>query len=210
MENPVIIFGAGSLGIAALDIFNRNGVVVYCFLDDNEALKNTEIDTIQVASSTDDDGYLKFIGKKCEAFIAVEGTAERENLVEMLNESRGVQPVNAVHDTAIVSEMAEIGHGNFVGARAIINAKAKVGSHCIIQSGAIVEATAQLEDFVQVGTGTNIGAGVSIGEKAFIGSGVTIVAGIKIGSGARIGAGSVVVENVAPRSTVFGNPAKKV
>ena len=37
MENPVMIFGAGSLGLTALDIFQRNEVVVYGFLDDEKA-----------------------------------------------------------------------------------------------------------------------------------------------------------------------------
>ena len=38
MENPVIIFGANYLGRAAREIFERNGNVVYCFLDDNKGL----------------------------------------------------------------------------------------------------------------------------------------------------------------------------
>ena len=35
MENPVLIFGAGDLGMQALDIFRRNNVLVYGFLDDH-------------------------------------------------------------------------------------------------------------------------------------------------------------------------------
>ncbi len=210
MENPVMIFGAGSLGAIALDIFNRNEVVVFGFLDDNEKLHNTEIGEVTVLGATDDEGFTKLIGKKCEAFVALEETSLRENVVEMLLKQRKMQPVNAIHDTAVVSKMAMIGHGNLIAPRVVINARADVGSHNIIQAGSIIEADTQIDDFVQIGAGSIVGTGVKIGEKAFIGSGVTIVAGVTIGKKARVGAGSVVVENVAVGATVFGNPAKKV
>ena len=210
MENPVIIFGAGSLGAVALDIFNRNEVVVFGFLDDNEKLHNTEIGAVTILGATDDEGFTKLIGKKCEAFVALEETSLRENVVEMLLKQRKIQPVNAIHDTAVVSKMAMIGHGNLIAPRVVINARADVGSHNIIQAGSIIEADAQIGDFVQIGAGSIVGTGVKIGDKAFIGSGVTIVAGVTIGKKARVGAGSVVVENVAAGATVFGNPAKKI
>jgi acetyltransferase-like isoleucine patch superfamily enzyme len=37
-----------------------------------------------------------------------------------------------------------------------------------------------------------------------------VIAGITIGKNARIGAGSVVINDVKPGETVFGNPAKPV
>jgi len=43
---------------------------------------------------------------------------------------------------------------------------------------------------------------------ASIGSSVTILCGITIGEGAIVGAGSVVTKNVAPHTTVAGNPAR--
>ena len=64
MDNPVMIFGAGFLGRAAKEIFEGNGNVVYGFLDDSKNLHSTEIDNAPVLGSTDDDGYLKLIGKK--------------------------------------------------------------------------------------------------------------------------------------------------
>ncbi|GAB3987112.1 acetyltransferase [Spirosoma daeguense] len=208
MENPVLIFGAGSLGVTALDLFQRNNVVVYGLLDDNKALHGKEFGDVSVLGETDDDGFLKLIGHKCEAFVAIGDARVRKRLVKMLNERRKVQPVNAIHDTALVSTLANIGHGNLLAARAVVNPYAEIGQHCIIQSGAIIESQAKLGDYVQVGTGSIISSGAVVEEGTFIGAGATLVAGITIGKNARIGAGSVVVENVAAGSTVFGNPAK--
>ena len=210
MENPVLIFGAKGLGAVALDIFQRNNVVVYGFLDDDAELHNTELGEISILGSTDDDGFLKIIGKKCEAFVALEERSLRRNAVEMLNERRHVQPINAIHDTATVSALAQIGHGNLVAARVVIAAQATVGQHNILQTGVIIEHSANVGDFVNIGAGAVIGANADIDNDVFIGAGAVLVAGVKIGKGASIGAGSVVVENVAKNARVFGNPAQKM
>ncbi len=210
MENPVIILGANHLGRAAKEIFDGNGNVVYCFLDDEKKLHNTEIDTVTVLGSTDDDGFLKLIGKKCEAFVAADDNKVRKSLVNMLHEERHVQPVNAVHKSAILATSSSIGYGNFIDMDVKVGAGASIGQHCIIHAGAIVGIESKLGDFVQVGAGTVISPSVQIEDEVFIGSGVTIVSGVTIGKGARIGAGSVVIGMVKAGETVFGNPAQKV
>ena len=210
MDNPVIIFGAGSLGKAALEIFKSNGVEIYCFLDDNKELHNTEIEGVTVLGSTDDDGFLKFIGKKCEAFVALDETKYRKGVIDMLKDRRKVVPVNAIHGNAIIPKSAHIGHGNFINANVVLGTAAKIGQHCILHTGAIVDHEAAIGDLVQVGSGSIINSGVKIDDKAFIGSGVTIVSGVTIGKNARIGAGSVVINDIEAGATVFGNPAKEV
>lgn len=210
MDNPVIIFGANYLGRSAKEIFESNNNVVYCFLDDNKKLHNTEIDTVTVLGSTDDDGFLKLIGKKCEAFVAVDDNKLRKNLVTMLQEVRHVQPVNAVHSSAIIPVSAEIGHGNFIDVGVTIGVGAKVNNQCLIHAGAIIGAEATLGNFVQIGSGSVVNPGVTIEDEAFIGSGVIIVSGVTIGKGARVGAGSVVIGPVKAGETVFGNPAQSI
>lgn len=210
MDNPVIIFGATSLGRAAKEIFEKNGNVIYAFLDDNKKLHNTEIDQVTVLGNTDDDGFLKLIGKKCEAFVAVDDNKVRKSLVNMLNEVRHVQPVNAVHASAIIPESAAIGHGNFIDMGVRIGAGVTIRNHCLIHAGAIIGAEAKLGELVQVGHGSIISPNTEIEDEVFIGAGVTIVSGITIGKGARIGAGSVVIGPVKAGETVFGNPAQKV
>jgi sugar O-acyltransferase (sialic acid O-acetyltransferase NeuD family) len=210
MDNPVIIFGANFLGRAAKEIFEGNNNVVYGFLDDNKSLHNTEIDDVQVLGNTDDDGFLKLIGKKCEAFVAVDDNKLRKSLVKMIQEVRHMQPVNAIHGAAIIGKTVSIGHGNFIDAGVTIGAGATVSNHCILNANVHLGAEARVNDFVQIGAGSIINAGVVIEEEVFIGSGVTIVSGISIGKGARVGAGSVVIGPVSAGETVFGNPAQKV
>lgn len=210
MENPVLILGANALGRSAKEIFESNEVVVYGFLDDNKKLHSTEVDDVVVLGSTDDDGFLKLIGKKCEAFVAIDDNKVRRHLVSMLHEVRHVQPVNGVHRSAVLSPRSSMGHGNFVGAGCTVGTGTVIGSHCIIGAGGHVGAECKIGDFVQVGSGAIINAGVVVEDDVFIGSGAVIIAGVTLGKGARIGAGSVVITSIKPGVTVFGNPAQAV
>lgn len=210
MENPVIIFGAKGPGLAALEIFQSNDNIVYGFLDDDSALHGKEVQTVTVLGSPDDEGFTKLIGKKCDAFVAVENTKQKQVLTEFLLDVRKVMPVNAVHAKAYISPFAAIGHGNLVAAGAAIGANVKLGSHCAVHANAVIDYDVEIEDFVYIGAGTVINPGVTIEEGAFIGSGVTIISGVTIGKGARVGAGSVVMAPVKARQTVFGVPAAEV
>jgi sugar O-acyltransferase (sialic acid O-acetyltransferase NeuD family) len=210
MENPVLILGANYLGRQAKEILESNGNVVYGFLDDNKKLHNTEIDNATVLGSTDDETFLKLIGKKCEAFVALDENKLRKNVITTLNEDFTVQPINVIPQSANIPSSTDMGHGNFIDHGVKFGPGSSVGNHCIIQTNAIIGTETKLGDFVQVGAGSIINSGTEIEDEVFIGSGVTIVSGITIGKGARIGAGSVVVGPVKAGETVFGNPAQKV
>ncbi len=210
MENPVIIFGANYLGRAAKEIFETNKVVVYGFLDDDKKLHDTLVDEATVLGSTEDDGFLKLIGKKCEAFVAVDDNKLRKSLVNMIQEVRHMQPVNAIHSNAIISEKASLGHGNFIDFGVYLAPGSAIGSHCVLNVRASVGVATTIGNFVQLGAGSTINSGVVIEDEVFVGSGVTIIAGVTIGKGARIGAGSVVIAPVKAGETIFGNPAKSI
>ncbi|TAH26411.1 MAG: acetyltransferase [Cytophagales bacterium] len=209
-KNPVIIFGANGIGKIALEIFKNNGMEVYCFLDDNKKLHQTSIGDVSILGSTDDDGFLKYIGKKCDAFVATDDNKLRENIINTVIEKRKVMPVNAIHSNAYISPDASIGYGNLIHTGAIINTGCEIKNNCIVNAGVILDYDVKIEDQVQIGSGSTIGAGVEIANSAFIGTGVTIVAGVKIGKKARIGAGSVVIGDIKSGETVFGNPAQVV
>lgn len=208
--NPIIIFGAGGLGKAAMEIFQSNDVLVYGFLDDDESLQKTEINHISVMGRTDDQSFLKLIGHKCDAFVAISNRQVRRGLFKILNERRKIMPVNAVHQKAMISGSAFISYGLFANAGAVVGSFARVGIGCVLHSNAVVDYEATLGEYVQVGAGSIISPGAAIEDDVFIGAGVTIAGPVKVGKGARIGAGSVVIDHVDEETTVFGNPAQPV
>ena len=58
-----------------------------------------------------------------------------------------------------------------------------------------------------ISSSTCVAGGTHIGERCNIAAGASISAKLDIGSGCQIGLGSVVVKNVSPDISVFGNPA---
>ena len=205
-----MIFGANALTSAAIEIFTSNQIEIFGVLDDNKDLQGKEFGEIVVLGATKDDGFLKYIGKKAEAFVASDDNAFRKTLVKMIVEKRKVMPVNAIHSTAHISKGAAFGHGNFINMGVVVGSDVEIGSHTLIHSGVTIDHGTKLADFVQIGAGSIISNGVEIKEGAFIGSGVTVVPGIIIGKNARVGAGSVVIRNVKDNETVFGNPAETI
>ncbi|MFC2186347.1 acetyltransferase [Fulvivirgaceae bacterium LMO-SS25] len=210
MLNPVIIFGAKGLAKAAYDIYKSNGIEVFAFLDDNEELHNQQIGEASVLGSPDDDGFLKYIGKKCDAFVAIEDPKYRTETIKMLLERRKVMPTNALHKNISIPDNLEIGHGNFVNAGVVLGEGSKLGNHIIINSGCTIDYDCNIGDYVQLGAGTVIGAGATIEANVLIGTGSVILPGVKIGKGAQVGPGSVVISNVKSKEVVYGNPAKVV
>lgn len=210
MDKPVIILGAGGIGRMALEIFTSLGIIVYGFLDDDKSLTGKEIQNVQVLGTTSDDGFLKLIGHKCDAFVATDNNALRKSMVKMLNEKRKVMPANAIHKNAKISESVYLEYGLFINNSVIAGTNSRISSHSIIHSGAIIGYDAVIGSFTQVGSGSIIGDGAKIGDEAFIGTGAIIIPGLFIGKRARVGAGSVVIHDVAEDETVFGNPAQGV
>jgi sugar O-acyltransferase (sialic acid O-acetyltransferase NeuD family) len=210
MENPVIILGAGTLGIAAMEAFESNHVLLYGFLDDDPAKHGNEIGTLSVLGACDDDGFLKLVGKKCDVFVAQSNQKERKHLAELILERRKVMPVNAIHARSYLSPYAGIGHGNFFGPGVVVHPFATIGNFSVLHANVQAEANVKVGNFCSIGTGSLVGEGVTIHDGAFIGRGVSILEGITIGKNASIGAGSVVISSVPSGKTYFGNPAVEI
>src|SRR3569832_547673 len=99
MDKPVIILGAQRLSKMALEILLKNGIIVYGFLDDDQATWKQTIHHVPVLGSTSEKRYWDLIGEKCEVFIAIENQGHRQRLATMLYEQNKVIPINAKQPT---------------------------------------------------------------------------------------------------------------
>jgi UDP-2-acetamido-3-amino-2,3-dideoxy-glucuronate N-acetyltransferase len=125
-----------------------------------------------------------------------------------------------------------IGDGTRIGPfveiqrNASVGRRCKVSSHTFICEGVTIEdecfighhvvfvndryPAAVTEDGVLQGADDWTVVETRVCRRASIGSGAVVLCGVTIGEGAIVGAGSVVTKDVAPRTVVAGNPARKL
>lgn len=108
----------------------------------------------------------------------------------------------------ITGERTELSAGGLFERGVAIGPDVRIGAFVTILSTTIIGYDVVIGDYCQIASFVFVGGGVHIGHDVVIHPHATILPGVKIGAGAVIGAGSVVIRNVAPGTTVMGNPAK--
>lgn len=144
--------------------------------------------------------------------VAIADARVREELaLACLN--AGCLAQSLIAGDAEVSPTATIGVGAIVCGRTMITDNVTIGRffHCNIYS--YVAHDCVIGDFVTFGPRVSCNGNVRIEDHAYIGAGAVIRQGapgrpLVIGEGAVVGMGAVVVRDVAPYSTVVGNPAR--
>lgn len=124
--------------------------------------------------------------------------------------AQGAEFATLIHPGAIISRTAKIGLGSIIYPRAVVTADANVGKFVRIGGGTTVGHDVVIGDYTVINGICGINGYVNIGQEVFVGSHAVICPHAKVGNSARVGAGSVVLHNVKPGITVFGNPAKKM
>lgn len=143
--------------------------------------------------------------------VAIGGQRGRDRMaIQQLFTSNGLRLPSVVHPSAAVCSTAILGHGTQVLAQAVVAADTHLGSACIVNNLACVDHECCLGDGVHIAPGATLCGCITVGDNTLIGAGAVVLPRITIGADAIVGAGSVVTQDVAPGTTVVGNPARPV
>lgn len=208
MKKRLIIVGAGGLGRELLSFiashgYERDDWVFSGFLNDSPHgldtfdLSHYWLGDIQSHIPLDSHVYL----------IAVANPLAREALFTKFK-TDGANFINYFCGSAFVGERVRLGSSCIVLHNSVISTDSMLGDAVIINSFCSVGHDTTINSFVTLSGHCDITGGVCIDRGVFIGSSVSVAPGKKIGKCANVGIGSVVIKNVKPYSTVFGNPAK--
>lgn len=208
MKNLIII-GAGGMGRTLFDMSQeshgyRTEFVIKGFIDDNlNALDGFEnypsiIGTISTYTPQKDDVFICSIG----------GESRKSCITEILE--RGGQFITLVHRTARIGSNVVFGKGNMIGAFTTIAADAKIGNYNFIQSYTIIGHDVQIGDWNRIDSYVMCIGGIKIGNHNMIHTAAVLNHKVEVGDDAHIGACSFVTRNVESKTTVFGNPARRL
>jgi sugar O-acyltransferase (sialic acid O-acetyltransferase NeuD family) len=144
--------------------------------------------------------------------IAVGESRTRQRLADECL-ARGARPLTLQSPHAVVYENNEIGEGAVLCAFAMVTSNARIGRFFHLNIYAYVAHDCVIGDFVTFAPGVHCNGNVHVHDHAYIGTGAVLKQGtsstpLVIGEGAVVGMGAVVTRDVAPGTTVVGNPAR--
>lgn len=203
----IYIIGAGGWGREALaqmqsDIAYQKDWTIQGFLDN----RYNSLDGFDCGLSICGDP-LKFTPKKNDAFVCALGNpSDRHYYTQPLLEKNAF--FITIHTETWINKRVHLGKGCFLSPRVHISPDVRIDDFVNIHSQSIISHDVTIEKYSQVGAMVFIGGGAHIGEMVIIHPHATILPKIKIGHGAVVGAGAVVVKDVPPGCTVFGNPGR--
>lgn len=200
----LIVIGAGGYAKSALDSIDYNSYELMGFVD--ERLEKSEHLGYEVLAHKLDD--IKEKDNYCY-FIAIGDNVKRKKWYDRLKENN-LEIINIVDRSAIVSRMATIGKGCFIGKMAIVNSCAKIGDNVVINTKSLVEHGCTVGKHANISTNTTINGDVVVGEGTVLYSGVTVIGQRSVGDWSIVGAGAVVTKNIPSNVVAVGIPARVI
>jgi sugar O-acyltransferase (sialic acid O-acetyltransferase NeuD family) len=157
----------------------------------------------------------EFLRAECDGRlfnVAVADSKLREKIANVCLE-QNMKAVSIRATQSVIYDENQIGEGCIICAYSVISANAKIGKFFHSNFYSYVAHDCVIGDYVTFAPNAHCMGNVHIGDHAYIGAGAVIRQGtpskpVVIGEGAIVGMGAVVTKDVAPYTTVAGNPAK--
>lgn len=144
--------------------------------------------------------------------LAIANSSVREKLAARCV-ADGVAFSDVMADNVVVMDDVQIGPGSVLCPFVTVTSNIRIGKHFHANLYSYVEHDCVIGDFVTFAPGVHCNGNVVVEDHAYIGAGAILRQGqpgvpLVIGRGAVVGMGAVVTKNVAPGTTVVGNPAR--
>ncbi len=195
--------------LARIQAGQAGGAHECVFVDDTEERQGTRINGLDCISF---DELVSGPGASIRVCLAVSDWKIRTMLAEKCSLA-GLEFFTVSAASHSRYEEARVGAGGIFCAHTMITSNVEIGAqfHCNIYS--YVAHDCVIGDFVTFAPRVSCNGNVVIEDGAYIGTGAVLKQGtpdrpLRVGKGAVVGMGAVVTRDVAPGSTVVGNPAR--
>jgi sugar O-acyltransferase (sialic acid O-acetyltransferase NeuD family) len=222
VQNPMItdkiaigLFGAGGYArevmpivLEYIDQQSSNSHLYEIYFVEHEP-KLSSVNGFKVISES------KFFDLDCDQKffnIAIGDSRIREKISNICLSNNSV-PLSLIASNVSIYNNNQIGDGAIISAHSTITSNARIGKFFHSNIYSYVAHDCEIGDYVTFAPNVHCNGNVHIHNHAYIGTGAILRQGANdapliIGEGAVVGMGAVVTKNVAPFSTVIGNPAR--
>ncbi len=209
----IIVVGASGHARVLVHLLQNLGMTPAALIDIDTELHGTDIYGVSVIGGDDavlarqpsDIVLVNAVGNAPGA--GQSGLHVRRTVFEKFKE-HGFEFINVVSDDTSVSKRSTLGEGVQAITRSIIHPGVNIGDNTILNTGASLDHDCWVGAHSHIAPWAVLCGGVTVGDDCHIGARAVLVPGIRVGDGAVVGAGAVVIADVAPATTVVGNPAR--
>jgi len=207
MKNLYIIgargFGREVYGLAMDCESARNEFVIKGFLDDKADALDGFAGYPPIIDSVEN-----YIPKENDVFICALGDPHWQKHYAEIMMAKGGEFISLVHPSIILRPNMKIGKGCIIHNNAAVSWDITLGNFVTCQSTCILGHDIVVEDYCHIGSFSMLGGNSRISSLTVLHPGSIILPHVNVGENCVVGAGSVVIKNVKPGTTVYGNPAK--
>lgn len=205
----LIIIGAGGLGRVIYDLLLHDSEICRSYDLEGFLDNRTELDLPSDLDGKVLESPLSYKICPKDVFLpAVGNTFLRRKLITPLINQDAIF-FNYINRASIASRTT-IGQGVFIGPGAAISTDCEIGNYCCIDSYSIIGHDVKIGSNCMIGAMSFLAGGVVAKEGVTIHPRSTIAKDVVLGDYCTIGMGAVVLKDVPPYTTVFGNPARVV
>lgn len=145
-----------------------------------------------------------------ECFICAVGKPRLRSELRKRFKEKGALFTRVIHPDTTIGRNVELGEGVILCPRVVLTCDLAIGANTALNISTAVGHDAVIGADCQLSSFCDITGYVSLEDRVFMGSRATVIPGKRVGEDAVVGAGSVVIGNVPPEVTVFGNPARVI
>jgi sugar O-acyltransferase (sialic acid O-acetyltransferase NeuD family) len=204
--NYIVLIGYSGHAFVVAEAIKLMGHTVVGYCEKTEAKRNP-FNLTYIGDERYEIALSKIKELRARFFVSIGNNKIRKDVNQLLY-SAGLNNSIVIHPTSIISTLATVGSGSFVGPAAIINPLAELGKGVIVNTAAVVEHECHIGDYSHIAPGAVLAGNVRIGRNTFVGANSVIKQGINIGENVVIGAGSTVIKDIPDNQVWVGNPAK--
>lgn len=190
--------------VTAINNAGKDYLICEGFLDDDPAQLGRDFMGYPVLGTTDDFG-----GRFKEMCVVNNVARDMPTRMKVVNKlsAMNVQRLTLIHPSVEVHE-AQIGAGCIIQEGVVLGPLSVVGDDSVLYAHAVIGHECTLGRVVFVANNAIVGARSRVGDGAFIGLNSVVLPSLSIGAWSTVGAGAIVLRDVEPNTSVFGNPAR--